>query len=53
MSKFSLSPDDLPPREATGLDGVMRRQLEDAASSFFMPRAIALLKSCYLVVSGT
>jgi len=35
MSKFSLPPDDLPPREVTGWDGVMRRQLEDAASSFF------------------
>jgi hypothetical protein len=35
MSKSFLSPDDLPPAEVDQLDGILRRQLEDAIERRF------------------
>ena len=51
MNKHSLPPDDLPPVQATQLDGLLLRQLEEATGRYFYqscgPITRALLSSCH------
>lgn len=53
MNKEFLPKDDFHPLQLTSADIILRQQLENSISSYFLMLAIALFKTYYLVVVGT